>query len=83
MASREWRDPRTGELWNVKLTGGVGVGARAPGDYLPEVEPQVISYRREEERYDLEYPTADKPLDAHSDEELQNLLDRAREQHAG
>lgn len=74
-------DPRTREVWDVRLSGGVGVGARAPGDYLPEVEPQVISFRREDERYDLDYPEAAKPLDAHSDEELQSLLDRACEGH--
>lgn len=83
MASQEWTDPRTGDVWQVKLSGGAGVGARGPGDYFPKVVPQVISFRREGQRYDFQYPEADKPLDKHSDEELQELLERAREEDGG
>lgn len=79
MASQEWTDFRTGNVWQVTLSGGTGVGARGTGDYLPEVVPLVISFRREDERHDLKYQEADKPLDKHSDEELQELLDRARQ----
>lgn len=79
MGTRRWEDPRSGQVWNVELTGGTGVGARAPGDYLPEVRPQRITFQRDDEVYDMEYLEADKPLDVHSNEELQALLDRARE----
>lgn len=82
MGTRRWEDPRSGQVWNVELTGGTGVGARAPGDYLPEVRPQRITFHRDDEAYDMEYREADKPLDAHSTEELQALLDRAQESTA-
>lgn len=81
METLNWTDPRTGTDWEITLSGGTGVGARAEGDYLPESVPQRITFESEVDKYSFEYPEADKPLSEHSGQELARLLDRAQDEN--
>jgi len=77
MSARQWTDPRDGREWSVEFFSGSAVGARGPGDYLPQSHPHMICFSNGSEHLCAPF-SADKRLENLNDTELRGLLDKAR-----